>query len=555
MRDLGSFLLSLWSRVAEEEGSVLVWAPWPDVLEACREALGDRARILPLPRPHRMPDGHRVKAWWVPWAGPRVHHPVPPSPDEPELPEPRAVWEREMQVVRGRMPLRTLRWPPGQVEDLYALVVLLRDRLPEPLVAGWLARFATHPERFQEEAGEYLARFFRDPHHLRTLKEQFPESFVLSPSGWRWEVPDVPRYLKRVEHYPPWVRVEVALHPEHLPVFHARLARYRPHDRLDGSTPWPPEPRGWSVSPRKEPWIWFSGGWAWIPEHWVVSEPRPSVVPVVGGRHAIPGVRGKAPCGHALPPPEEHLERVLRVNGFSLSLGEDPEDLPSLEDVERLRVQVEELPEREVPPPPPLTVAELIRHTPEPALRRLPHLLDTLVEAGILLHPASREIHGEIPFDEVARRLVIRFLGRPVHRSAPEDFPRPGELVPVAPLLPRDLVEIFPRRVDLRELEGIWDRIVRRFMAHHMPPARIREIRIRVTYRRKVLAERVVPVGVVEPGFTLAAPLTLHPFRGGKLVPVRVELVQTVAGLPERLARLAALCPETPLRELLEKIP
>jgi len=552
--DVAAVLLSFWTRRAEEEGEVWVWAPWEELLQEVKDRLGDRARILPLSRPQWIASGHVVRAWWVPWEGPRVHHPVPIAEDTPDLPEPEAVWTTLPERVQGRLPLREIRWPVERSEDLYALVVLLRDHLPRSLVVEWLARYTTHPDRFEAEVREYLERFFRDPYHLRSLKERFPRSFHLTHTEWTWEIPDIPRYLRRVERYPPQVVVDVALLPEHLSVFHQRMARHRPFDLFQKDPfPWPPPYRGWSRSLREEPWVRFFGGWAWIPE--VPVEQGSGVVAVIRGRRPVPGVQASAPCGQSLPPPEVREERLLRVNGIRLPLSGDVENLPPLTELERFHISVEDLPERTLPPPPPLSVAGLIRYTPEKALRRLPHWVDVLVEHGLLLNPLCREIHADFPFGEIARRLILRFLGRKDLFQDRVFLPRPGELVPAAPLLPQDLVEAFPHRVDLRDLEALWERIVRHFMAHFMPPARIREVKIEVRLGRRVVAEQVIPVGVVEPGFTLALPLTLHPLRGGKLVPVRLDVVHAAMGLPERLARLAALCPETPLAELVAHLP
>ncbi len=554
MTDVAAALLSFWARRAEEGKEIWVWAPWMEVLQEAQRRWGDGIRVLPLSRPGRTATGERVRAWWVPWEGPRVHHPIPLTEDVPALPEPETVWAEQPERVQGRLPLREIRWPVERPADLYALVVLLQKHLPRQLVAGWLGHYTTHPDRFETEVREYLERFFRDPQHLRALLERYPRSFRVTRTGWRWEVPDIPRYLRQVERYPPQVVVDVALLPEHLPIFHARLAHHRPLDLFqEPSLPWPPEPRGWSRSPRKEPWARFFGGWVWIPE--LPGREASPVVAVVRGRHAIPGVPARAPCGHMLPPPENREDRVLRVNGISLTLAGNLEDLPPLAEVERFHVHVEELPERMLPPPPPLSVAGLIRHTPENILRRLPHWLEVLVDEGLLLDPLCRDVHADLPFAEIARRLIVRFLERE-NLFRDRDFtPRPGELVPVAPLLPQDLMEVFPRRVDLRELEKVWERIVRHFMAHFMSPARIREVKIRVRHRRQIVAEQVIPVGVVDPGFTLALPLTLHPLRGGKLVPVRLDVTRTTATLSERLARLAALCPETPLSELISHLP
>ncbi len=534
-----------WERVLRTERTVEVWAPWEGVVTSFLQRYPD-ARRLPLL------EGSR--AGWVPWAGPRFHRILPLTPEAiqtyPDLPSPPPVWENRERRVWGRMPTREIHWPTRKSSDLYALIVLLLPLLPSRMTGRWFALYRKHPQRFTDEVTEYLRAFFQDPQNRRALQDRFPHTFSATSRGWRWVVPDVPAYVDRIEHYPPETLTEVGCLEEHLPVILHRLARLRPLDVLDASEPppWPPEPRGVTVSPRiRKPHAWFHGGWVWIPG--LQSPARP----VCGGRNPLPGLLPAPPCPDPLPPPQEKNRYILQVNGLAIPLDVDADDLPGPLDVERIRVEVRERGTRSLEPPPPLRLADVVRMTPEEDLWRLSGWTEALEKEGLIPAPHTREIHADIPFAALARRILTRFLGGRVQPLRPYRW-SPGDLVPLVPLLPQELVEIFPRHRDLSRIQRLWELLLRRWVASLLPAARVQTVTLEIRYRRNVLARTEVFTRLVDPGFALAAPPPLHPGLPDPPVPVRLIREQVRPSRSHRLAHLMERCPETPLRELLGRI-
>lgn len=532
-----------WEEKLARGEKVEIWAPWDEVTETF---LRDHPRVRLLPKR----EGR--EAGWVPWAGPRYHRILSRRSMEElvDLPPPTLVWDKPVQRVWGRMPTRRIQWPTQNRGDLYALLILLLHVLPTKMLGRWFALFKKQPKRFQEEVQAFLETFFRDRHHLHTLQNRFPQTFTSTHGGWQWEVPDLPAYIRRIERYPPNVVTEVVCFPEHFPIILHRLALLRPLDQLDAESPpmWPPPPEGLSTLPWKDSYVYFHGGWVWIPQE--TLPPR-----VCGGRHPLPGLLLTPPCPHHLDPPNVHSRYVLKVNGLSIPIDPiTPEDLPPPKDVERIRIRVQDRGTQKIPPPHPLRLSDVVRQTPVESFWRLVGWLEALEREGLILAPHTREIHAHIPFEHLARRLLVRFLGDTTSSQGSYEW-KPGDLVPLRPLMPEELVEIFPNHKDIENLQKLWGAIVRHWMAAFLPPAKVHVVQIEARYRQKVLGRVEVYTSVAEPGFALVAPPPLHPGLSEHLVPVRILREEREEPLSHRLARMVDACPETPLRELVRRVP
>ncbi len=202
---------------------------------------------------------------------------------------------------------------------------------------------------------------------------------------------------------------------------------------------------------------------------------------------------------------QPHAVALLTLDGLTLRLPLPP-DLPGEEAERRIRQDTRiqmETGEFPVAPPPPASPGRLLEEGSSGDLRALIGALTDLWRAGLLSHP-----HRAVPVAEYTEVARVLLEGRGLS-PAPSPDPDLQGLVPTRPLLDLDLRALASRYRVPPAVIPVYRRVLLRFLAQFLPPARVQATRVRVVTPYGT-AEALKAQKIVDIGFTALLPLPME---------------------------------------------